>query len=211
MKTSDLFKSENQKQYLVFKSMQFRWEETADPEREDVEFHLTKEAAIEAAEAISLNVGFYPLAEMISIPVGNISDDEEFELADLENYNEYQGDCEEVWSGSEFKGESIEGAIIIEWSWEKYVGYARNLKDIGTAGQFPFHAFKTENDLISGNEERTFRSNYSILLTAEEISKSDNLQESIEEALNASSWKWNHFKNNPQSQHIVEKIEEISK
>ena len=89
-----------------------------------------------------------------------------------------------------------------EWSWEKYVGYARNLLNIGIAGQSPFHDFETETDLISGSEERTFRSNYSVLLTKEEISEAADLRDAAETELNRDYWKWNNFKNNPLSENV---------
>src|SRR5690606_19955023 len=106
-----------------------------------------------------------------------------------------------VWTSDTFEGNNITDAIIIEWNYEKYVGYARNLVAIGVAGIHPFHNFKTEKDLISGNEESTIKSNYSVLLKIEEVEElePEEIRELIEERLNEESWKWNYFKNNPNS------------
>ena len=32
------------------------------------------------------------------------------------------------------EGKDITGAVVVEWNWEKYPGYCRNLTDIGIAG-----------------------------------------------------------------------------
>lgn len=212
MKITDLQKTENGLQYLIYKALQYRWEETDNPEREDETYHLTYEEAEKAASEISLNIGFYPVVESLRVDIKNVEFDEEseFDLCELDNYRKYYGDIETVWEGSACEGALISDAIIIEWSWEKYPGYCRNLLNVGIAGEFPFHEFKKESDLITGNEERTFRSNYSILLTSEEVSEADNLQIAIEDALSSDNWKWNYFKKNPSSQFISDRIEEIA-
>lgn len=71
-----------------------------------------------------------------------------------------------------------EDAIIIEWEWQKYVGYARKFKRIGRAWEF---GIKTKFDLTTGNSERVFRSNLSDFpsdITSEEL---------LDEV---SDWKW---------------------
>ena len=182
---------------VIFKALQYRWEDSADPETEDVDYFLTKETAVDYAQKIDLEVGFLPKVEEISIELDAFEADEEFELEELDDHFKYGGEAEDVWTGDSNDGDDIAGAVIIEWSWEKYVGYARNLVRVGMAGEWPFQEFSKESDLISGNEDRTFRSNYSVLLTPEEVKASNDLQESIDEALNADHWKWNYFKNNP--------------
>lgn len=175
----------------------YRWEESANPIIVDEEVFKTEDEAIEYVNGLKLDVGFRGVVDKV-----------EFELSDydqedsIDDVKRYDLEAEEVYSTDVFEGEDITGAIIIRWSWEKYVGYARNLLDIGVAGEYPFHDLKTEQDLITGNEESTFGDNYSVLVSAEDVKNC-----SIEEELN-SGWKWNYFKNNPSS--FKEEILEIS-
>ena len=138
--------------------------------------------------------------------------EEEFEfgfIGEITDFLPSRLDFETVYDGSVFEGEDITGAIIVRWSYEKYVGYCRNLQDIGIAGEYPFHEFVTEKDLITGNEERTFRSNYSVLLTKDEVEEASNTKEAVEEELQNGSWKWNYFRNNPNSYHIAERLDDL--
>jgi len=72
-----------------------------------------------------------------------------------------------------------------------------------------FTDFTTEADLITGNEDSTFRSNYSVLLTKDEVEDADNKREAVEEELERGHWKWNYFRNNPNSYHITERLDEL--
>jgi hypothetical protein len=205
MKIYDLQKTEDNKQIIIYKSLQYRWESTCDPQIEDIAYHLTYDEAEKIANEIDLNIGFYPVVDRIKININNIVDDE-FELSELDNYRKYYGDVETIFEGNTNNGKEIIGSIIIEWSYEKYVGYCRNLLNIGIAGDYPFDDIKTESDLITGNEDSTFKSNYSVLLTAEDVKNSE-LQTKIEDSLSSDSWKWNNFKNNPLYKHICDKID----
>ena len=49
------------------------------------------------------------------------------------------------------------------------MGYSRNFVGVGIAGQYPYHNILKEIDLITGDEDRVFRTNYSILATKEEL------------------------------------------
>tara|TARA_B100000953_G_C18012522_1_gene418434 strand:+ start:666 stop:1331 length:666 start_codon:yes stop_codon:yes gene_type:complete len=216
MKTSDFnqvtvtvyrnTKPVQEKAIEFFKGLQYRWEHTPDPEREDEKAFLTQKEALQYAENISLELGFYPKVERISILQEDLLDleieaEEEFELDNfISVYNlESCVEIEDVWTGELEKGDAITGAVIIQWSWEKHVGYARNLLQIGIAGTFPFHEFERESDLLSGNEDSTFKPNYSVLLTASEVAQADDLKETVFNELNRGSWKWNYFKNNPET------------
>jgi hypothetical protein len=178
---------------------------------EYLSFHKTEEEAINQATKQSLEIGYSDTVEKLTFDVENIDSDVEYdslqEFVD-ENFDLIR-DIEEVYRGDENKGQNIEGSIIIRWNYERYVGYARNLEDIGVAGEYPFEKFNFESDLITGNEDRTFHSNYSILLTKEQVENSSDLKSDIENALNESHWKWNYFKKNPNSEYIVSKIEDI--
>ena len=168
---------------------------------DDVEYHITEDEAINRADNMSLEVGFYPVVDKITIDMDNLSDIDfdvdDIELSDLDDYRTYYGDYEEVYSGCTNEGDNIKGAVLVAWNYEKYVGYARNLEYIGVAGEYPFHDFETESDLYSGNEERTFHTNYSVVATLEDLDglTTNEKQNLIEERLNESHWKWNFFGN----------------
>lgn len=83
---------------------------------------------------------------------------------------------------------SIDGAIYVEWAWTPYIGYARRFNGlhVGMYGE-------TEEDLITGNEEYTERTNRTLLLTAEDIADltAEELTEALEEELyNDNYWRW---------------------
>jgi hypothetical protein len=88
------------------------------------------------------------------------------------------------------KGKNIKNAIVVEWSWETYVGYARKFWAIEYGRNF---GFEFESDLVTGNEDRTYRRNYSVLLFEEDIPKNKKqLKKVLESNLldQARSWKW---------------------
>ena len=107
------------------------------------------------------------------------------------------------------------------WNWERYVDYARNLEGVGVAGAdgtFGYYNLKTEADLITGNENNTYGTNYSLLLSPDEIKRElgnnyteEELEELIDERLIESIWLWNDFKNDPYSKNIRRDIEEVVK
>ena len=174
----------------TYKVQEYRWEETCDPQIEVIgEFETFEEAEKCYNEFENHTVGY-------TLQIEKLTFDEDSALIDTET----------VVESPEYKGEDIEGAIVIQWSYEKYVGYARNLEAIGIAGEYPFHELKYESDLITGNEDSTFRPNFSVLFSPEkslEVTKED-----IEDEL-GSGWKWNYFKRNPNSEDIQEEIEKI--
>lgn len=193
-----------------FRAYSYRFEEyDNDAIYNDTKDFKTQEEAISYAESLDNELGFCPKVDEINYEFESFDEIDEEETTDV-SLNGSWVDIEEVWSGDTYEGKDIKGSIIIEWSYEKYVGYARNLIQIGIAGQH-FHRFNVESDLISGNEKSTFRSNYSVLLTAEEIKDldKDELRELIETELNSGYWKWNSFKNNPNSANIQMQIDDI--
>lgn len=196
---------------IFFRSQSYRWEDnqSADPLIEDRAYHLTEEQAIEVADSLKHEVGYRPQVEKLIARVSDLDeDDEEVDLKELRLW-----DSEIVYDGCENDGKSITGAIVIRWSWERYPGYCRNLLEIGVCGEYPFDNFKSEAHLITGNEDSTYRDNFSILLTKEEVEAClvegvEDLLSSIEDELNQGHWKWNHFRKNPNSKNIQEQIEE---
>lgn len=219
MKLTDLEQIEyNGEQYLVvYKAQQYRWENSADPEIEDVKYFIDEnEAKVYAEEDILLNIGFESQVENRCLETSSLSqDDWEREFDDVEEIvEEYKfDDYVETQTIDYNKGKDITGAVVVEWNWEKYPGYCRNLTDIGIAGEGIFYSLKNEDNLITGNEENTWRKNYSLLLTKEEIKefseiyqKEDSLKEVLYEKLYDSGWQWNDFGHNPNSKQIRDKI-----
>lgn len=93
--------------------------------------------------------------------------------------------------------ESLEGCILVAWSWQTHVGYCRKLHEVFR----PYGCFETTEDLISGNEDNVYRTNYSILLTKKEVDtlrleedtfSCDSLEDLIAERLNR-GWQWDRF------------------
>lgn len=219
MKLTDLEQIEyNGEQYLVvYKAQQYRWENSVDPEIEDVKYFIDEnEAKVYAEEDILLNIGFESQVENRCLETSSLSqDDWEREFDDVEEIvEEYKfDDYVETQTIDYNKGKDITGAVVVEWNWEKYPGYCRNLTDIGIAGEGIFYSLKNEDNLITGNEENTWRKNYSLLLTKEEIKefseiyqKEDSLKEVLYEKLYDSGWQWNDFGHNPNSKQIRDKI-----
>lgn len=197
----------------VYKAQQYRWEETANPQREDEAYFFTQEEAEEYLETLSLSIGFEPQVDRIDFEYEDFNYEIPFGAdREIEHFLPSRCEFDTVFCGDVFEGDDITGAVIVRWSYEKYVGYARNLQDIGIAGEYPFHEFTTEKDLITGNEDSTFRSNYSVLLSKDEVddaSSTSALKEAVEEELQSGSWKWNYFKNNPNSSHIQDRLDEL--
>lgn len=202
MKAEDFTKNING-ELQFFRVYNSRWNDyDNNPKEEDEKFYLCEEEAYKAFENATPDVSFEPRIDKLTfVP----EDEEEFEIRDIIHLCDH----EILDVGPTNHGDDITDSIVIEWNYEKYVGYARNLTNIGIAGNYPFSEVTYEDDLITGNEGSTFRSNYSVLLTADEVKNSVDLRSDIEEALNAGYWKWNHFKNNPSSAFINDQIDEI--
>lgn len=222
IKLSDLNQIEHrEEQYLVvYKAMQYRWEETANPEIDDVEYFINESEAKAYAEKIQLNLGFESQVESRFLKNSTLSREDwkrEFDSIE-EMVNEYDfDDYVETQTIDYNEGKDITGAVVVEWNWEKYPGYCRNLTDIGIAGEGIFYSLKKEKDLITGNEESTWHRNYDVLLTKKEILDTlgkcyteDEVIDVIYDKLNDSYWKWNDFKNNPNSKNINKAVEEIA-
>jgi hypothetical protein len=194
----------------VYKAQQYRWEETADPQTDDEAYFFTQQEAEEYLGTLSLTVGFQGITDKIDFEYTDFNATFDFgSEGEIKDFLPSRCEFDTVYYGDVFEGDDIAGAIIVRWSYEKFVGYCRNLKDIGIAGEYPFHEFITEKDLIKGNEDSTFRDNYSVLLTKEEVDDASNLFDAIEEELQRGHWKWNYFRNNPNSHHIAERLDEL--
>lgn len=66
---------------------------------------------------------------------------------------------DDVWRGCVNNGRSIEGDIVLVWSYEKHVGYARNFLEIRYGGHN-----ELESDLVTTNHERVWSPVAQVLL-----------------------------------------------
>jgi hypothetical protein len=78
---------------------------------------------------------------------------------------------------------SLAGSVLVFWSWERYVGYARKLIEVRRADSSDTEAILTKKDKV-------YATQCDIILTAEEVAAADNLKEAIRERLEDGSWKW---------------------
>lgn len=88
-------------------------------------------------------------------------------------------------------------SLIVVWSWQTHVGYCRKMEGVYPASDF---GIKTEEDLITGNEDRVNRQNFSVLLPADKLKDychgaeyDDRVAEMIADALNEDSWRWQYY------------------
>lgn len=167
---------------ILYSACQYRWDtdRTADPEIDDYKYFVTEEEALAYAKQIKVGLGFHAVVEKITYP----------EIADCEMDTELgsEADFSEIWRGAENEGENLDGAILVCWSWRTHVGYSRKIEGLLWAG-----GNDTESSIGTGNVDRVFRNNYSVLLNASDIAGLDaqQLRFALEERLGDSMWKWN--------------------
>jgi hypothetical protein len=115
--------------------------------------------------------------------VKNFGEDEKSEVAQaiFENPTEERPvEC----SNYDFD-KSLEGAVLVFWSWERYVGYARKCIEVR-------RAYSEETETLLTKQDKVFATQCDILLTAEEVENADDLQYAIRERLEDGSWNWNN-------------------
>jgi hypothetical protein len=78
---------------------------------------------------------------------------------------------------------SLAGSVLVFWSWERYVGYARKLIEVR-------RAYSEDTEALLTKQDKTFVAQCDILLTAEEVENADDLKAAIRERLEDGSWKW---------------------
>lgn len=78
--------------------------------------------------------------------------------------------------------ESIEGSIVICWSWYRYIGYARDFEELR-------YAYCGETKRLLTKADRTFVKQYDVVMTADEIAACDDLEQELYDRL-IGDWKW---------------------
>ena len=195
MKIKDLNYISN-RGYIFYEVASEIFEENGDRKVDEAFRCATYEEAKSEAESMKLDVGYSAVIYAIYLS-GVTKEAEEVEFHDIEEvfdeYSEYLDDIEFDEYVKTEEGKNIEGAVIIKWQWNKYVGYSRNFVGVGIAGQYPYHNILKEIDLITGDEDRVFRTNYTVLATKEELEEHGTdilLRKMIE-----GDWRWDNVQN----------------
>jgi hypothetical protein len=114
----------------------------------------------------------------------------EISLSDIDDEQEL---FDQIWSYGEYikdyenEGNLVEGKIILQWAWGKYVGYNRVFKGVryGRTGE--------RESSLAKNPNRTFHLNETVINDLEDIQDSN-------------YWKWEYFKNLPTTEELQEQI-----
>lgn len=79
---------------------------------------------------------------------------------------------------------SLEGAVLVFWSWERYVGYARKFIEVR-------RGYSDDKEALLTKQDKVFATQCDVLLTADEVSEAgDDLHEVMLDKLQDGSWKW---------------------
>ena len=83
--------------------------------------------------------------------------------------------------------QSLEGAILVFWYWERHIGYARKLTDVR-------YAYGGETEAMLVKRDRTYVEQCDILLTADEVRDAgDALREVVRQKLeDGRDWRWSN-------------------
>lgn len=120
----------------------------------------------------------------------------EIESEDILRLSEYK-EMECLWMGASYDYEesevrwpewkSIAGSVIVTWSWDTHVGYARKFHGLRIGG-----FGETEETLITGNEDYLFRPNCTIVCKAEDINglREEEIRYLLEGDLLSDRWMW---------------------
>lgn len=113
----------------------------------------------------------------------NFDDEKLFELVDEGNCTEW----DDIVSEESYSYQSVEGALLIVWNWECYIGYARNINEI-RRGMYG------ETEEICCHEDKVFRPQVDVLCTAEELDglSPEQERELVKERLQEDyrDWRW---------------------
>lgn len=98
---------------------------------------------------------------------------------------EYNNTMEEIPCANYDFDKSIEGAIIVLWRWEQYIGYAREFMELRYADSSETEALLTKVDRVHAIQA-------DIVMTAEEVAACEDLRYELGKRLvgNRDTWKW---------------------
>lgn len=144
---------------VIYKAMQYRWKDTADPQIGDISYHLTEKEAIMAADALELSLDFTAVVDKVITSLEGF--DSEIELSELDN----DADRDTIYYGRHNKGEVLDpDAVCIIYVHNRYMNYSYSIVDI----QPVFNtSLKTEADLVDASDSTSTR--YCLVLSLEEL------------------------------------------
>lgn len=198
-------------EYVIYEHVVELQEDYTDPKVEDVWRYASYDEAKEDAENVKhMPVGYSSVIYKLTIPMDVAKDIEYSDAEDFYEENCSEFDVEFLEHVKTEEGKNIEGAVVIKWQWDKYVGYSRNFVGVGIAGQYPYHNILKEIDLITGDEDRVFRTNYSLLATKKELEEYGEdilLRKMIE-----GDWRWNNVEDvsNIMSRFVKEELKDYT-
>lgn len=112
----------------------------------------------------------------------NFDDEKLFDIINEECYNDWDDTVKEV----SYSYPSVQGAILVIWGWERYVGYSRMIHEIR-------YGMRGEDESICCPLDTTYRPQASVIATAEEmegLSKAE-LHSLLEtKLLEEGDWRW---------------------
>lgn len=81
--------------------------------------------------------------------------------------------------------QTLDGAILVFWSWQRYTGYARKLIDVR-------FAYYDETEAMLAKEDQVFATQCDVLLTADEVKNAgEDLREAVRQELeDKRDWRW---------------------
>lgn len=100
-------------------------------------------------------------------------------VADADGWNGIPCEC----ANYDFN-KTLDGAIIVTWEWERYIGYARNIIGLRYGNDDDTEASLTK-------EDRCYRPQCDVVLTKDEVDGCEDLEEALRhELLESRDWKW---------------------
>lgn len=177
-----------------------RWEDKEDIcnplSEEDLDgFYFDRDDAVKAMEDVakSTEPEFGVRTEIILYKAEISPDDlddvdfdevEEFGDSDLLKIFNYYRDYEDS-RDVEYQYKSVDGALLVFWSWNRYIGYARDLQEI-REGMY------SEDESICIKQDKTFVTQCDVLIEKQELEglSREDRRSLIEQRLGESQWKW---------------------
>jgi hypothetical protein len=105
------------------------------------------------------------------------------DLFEIIRENESMDDIEYFYV--EYEYESLEGCILVFWSWQTHVGYCRKCEEIR-------YAYSDETSKMCILEDRCYRTQCSVLCEAKELEglSREDINNLVNQKLGESHWKW---------------------
>lgn len=181
-----------------------------NPQYTDLYLYATKEQAEQKAQSLYVSNDIYNDCLLFE---GDVDEETIIELTGFESISDFDEALKEPYSETNFGedekkavceyivqepdsidsiecanydfNKSIEGAVIVVWSWHKYTGYARKCEEIRFAR-------KGETEKMLTKQDRVFVNQVDVVLKKEEVEKCDDLNEELISKLldYDNGWKW---------------------